>query len=511
MRAFHAINSLGIVEPNAENVDKLATFLGATASPPHDAWDTQMAERSNPPSLLHGLDKSILRRKRGKSTDQYGWTAEAARALLVGAGNMCTPLSDSAWMQVRPSLWAKLLSSTLLQLQQQQLEPLFAERQWALGLDNPTTRCVYSISEAMRQNPSLCAIQIDLENAFPTLSRAHAVRAMEHFQLEHTSMLARCILPPRTAWIAGTLQQVPPTHSGVVQGDPLSTALFALALRKCMEDAQRSMPPSARLVAYVDDCVLLVHPDEASTAWTALERELTAASLNIKTSKSRLWLQQHHPCDVPPLSTIVAAHPDTRGLHLVGIRATSWEDTPLACQPLFKNICRLLQPSWTGVKLCAPRYMLQLTMSRAVPIQATLVLANAAQIVVEDMLRTVTGSLVLNRQTQLAFAPPHAGGLGIPFLPTTACTARYAALWQLQQPDDAGSFASHFANHSSYPRVTGCQGTQAHPANDLSLFSNTPERVCKRMCKIDMWRESMWGLFPATMQPSHTYGVPKTP
>eukprot|EP00971_Amphidinium_carterae_P156019 3093070-Amphidinium_carterae.1 len=46
---------------------------------------------------------------------------------------------------------------------------------------------------------------------------------------------------------------------------------------------------------------------------------------------------------------------------------------------------------------------------RAVPIQATLVLANAAQIVVEDILRSVTGSLVQDWQAQLAFAPLHAG------------------------------------------------------------------------------------------------------
>eukprot|EP00971_Amphidinium_carterae_P302735 6015435-Amphidinium_carterae.1 len=34
-----------------------------------------------------------------------------------------------------------------------------------------------------------------------------------------------------------------------------------------------------------------------------------------------------------------------------------------------------------------------------------MILANAAQLVVEDMLRTVTGSLVLDWQAQLAFAP----------------------------------------------------------------------------------------------------------
>eukprot|EP00971_Amphidinium_carterae_P341975 6481082-Amphidinium_carterae.1 len=234
-----------------------------------------------------------------------------------------------------------------------------------------------------------------------------------------------------------------------------------------MEDAHSSMPPSARLVAYVDDCVLLVHPDEASAAWAALERELPAASLSIKASKSRLWLQQHHPCDAPPLSNIVAAHPDTRGLHLVGIRATSWEDTPLPlgmpafvqehlsdalptnCKPDHEPVYQLLVyfARHLAVSLFTHHF-------RAVPIQATMVLAKAAQMVVEDMLSTVTGSMVMDWQVQLAFAPPHAGGLGILFLPTTACVARYAALWQLQQPDDAGSFASHFASKEA-PVILG--------------------------------------------------------
>eukprot|EP00971_Amphidinium_carterae_P063367 1254079-Amphidinium_carterae.1 len=107
---------------------------------------------------------------------------------------------------------------------------------------------------------------------------------------------------------------------------------------------------------------------------------------------------------------------------------------------------------------------------RAVPIQATLVLANAAQIVVEDMLHTVTGSLVLNWQSQLAFAPPHAGGLGITFLPTTACIACYAALWQLQQPDDAGFFASHFANIEA-PTILGHFAAQ----HGFSLSRHIPD------------------------------------
>eukprot|EP00971_Amphidinium_carterae_P240019 4765165-Amphidinium_carterae.2 len=42
------------------------------------------------------------------------------------------------------------------------------------------------------------------------------------------------------------------------------------------------------------------------------------------------------------------------------------------------------------------------------------------------MLSMSTGSMVLDWQVQLASAPPHASGLGVPHIPTTACIARYA-------------------------------------------------------------------------------------
>eukprot|EP00971_Amphidinium_carterae_P100238 1982456-Amphidinium_carterae.2 len=79
MRAFHAISSPGIVAPTDANVQKLADLLGAAAHPQQATWAAQMTERSTPSRLMSGLDKTILRLKRGKSTDQHGWSAEAAR------------------------------------------------------------------------------------------------------------------------------------------------------------------------------------------------------------------------------------------------------------------------------------------------------------------------------------------------------------------------------------------------------------------------------------------------
>eukprot|EP00971_Amphidinium_carterae_P209227 4150613-Amphidinium_carterae.1 len=83
---------------------------------------------------------------------------------------------------------------------------------------------------------------------------------------------------------------------------------------------------------------------------------------------------------------------------------------------------------------------------RAVPIMATLPLAEAAQLVVEQMLQTITHSFLQDWQLRLANLPTHSGGLGVPYLPTLCCLARYASLWQLQQPTDTGRFALYFAD-----------------------------------------------------------------
>eukprot|EP00971_Amphidinium_carterae_P105228 2083839-Amphidinium_carterae.1 len=89
------------------------------------------------------------------------------------------------------------------------------------------------------------------------------------------------------------------------------------------------MPAGAVVRAHVDDAVLMVRPQDAPRAWKALKDGLSQACLCIKAPKCSIWLQQKHPCDCHPLSTITAACPDVRGLHLAGIRTTAWTEVPL--------------------------------------------------------------------------------------------------------------------------------------------------------------------------------------
>eukprot|EP00971_Amphidinium_carterae_P286757 5693333-Amphidinium_carterae.1 len=112
--------------------------------------------------------------KRNKAFDHHGWTAESARVLLGDArvwqcienwlthlaamecnesvlrtlhSCKCVPMRK-AQNGVRPilipTLWAKLISSSILQAQEEALVPLFRDKQWALGESNSTTKFVYA-------------------------------------------------------------------------------------------------------------------------------------------------------------------------------------------------------------------------------------------------------------------------------------------------------------------------------------------------------------------------------
>eukprot|EP00971_Amphidinium_carterae_P063711 1260884-Amphidinium_carterae.1 len=155
-----------------------------------------------------------------------------------------------------PTLWAKLISSSILLAQEDALAPLFKNKQWALGESNSTTKFVYAVCEAMRQHPEHCSIQVDLENAFPCVDRAFLRETFRFYGLEHEHLLSRYISAPRTPWFAGDDQPLHAIHRGLIQGDPLSTSLFALALLRCTDLAAPRLPPDTDLRAYVDDAVL---------------------------------------------------------------------------------------------------------------------------------------------------------------------------------------------------------------------------------------------------------------
>eukprot|EP00971_Amphidinium_carterae_P131007 2595499-Amphidinium_carterae.1 len=160
-------------------------------------------------------------------------------------------------------------------------------------------------------------------------------------------------------------------------------------MEKTHTNGDHDIPPSARLVAYVHDCVLLTPPDEAPQAWACQKRALASASLTSKASKNRLWLQQqHHECDVHPLSTDCCSAPRHAGIAFSGHVGHSMD----------------------GSSATLGHAGIYTTFARS-PF-----LANAAQVVVEDRLSTLTRSTVLDWQVNLASAPPHAGGLGIPLV-----------------------------------------------------------------------------------------------
>eukprot|EP00971_Amphidinium_carterae_P029499 580791-Amphidinium_carterae.4 len=90
MKAFHAINSLGLALTSDCTRDTVHKLLGSTlpsAEVPPEAteWRSVMLDHSFESAPLIGLSKSLLRMKRNKAFDHHGWTAESARILLGDA------------------------------------------------------------------------------------------------------------------------------------------------------------------------------------------------------------------------------------------------------------------------------------------------------------------------------------------------------------------------------------------------------------------------------------------
>eukprot|EP00971_Amphidinium_carterae_P204815 4064841-Amphidinium_carterae.1 len=90
MKAFHAIQSLGLAPNNDSTRHTVHKLLGSTlpadeVSPEATEWRTVMLDHSFEAAPLAGLSQSLLRMKRNKAFDHHGWTVESARVLLSDA------------------------------------------------------------------------------------------------------------------------------------------------------------------------------------------------------------------------------------------------------------------------------------------------------------------------------------------------------------------------------------------------------------------------------------------
>ena len=125
-------------------------------------------------------------------------------------------------------------------------------------------------------------LQVDVENAFNTVSREAVLRVL--------TTRAPGLLP----WVAASFQPAPlfwgdhvvMSTNGVQQGDPLGPLLFAAALGPILD----RLPPGCLLAKwYLDDGVLMGPRDALARSFAFLKEEFAAVGLRVNAGKSTLW------------------------------------------------------------------------------------------------------------------------------------------------------------------------------------------------------------------------------
>ncbi len=198
---------------------------------------------------------------------------------------------------IRPILLSPVLRRYALQGVVKALQEHVAEAvgplQFGVGTSGGAEAALLAVRLAMLDHEKV-AIALDTAAAFQNVSRGAAFAAAD----EHLPQFA----PFLRAWYSrgaehlwrddeGTTHAVP-AAGGFDQGDPLAPLAFSLATRGLLEDTLRQLrefAPSAVLVAYLDDCTVVVPREHALRAWAVVCRNWAAAGLRLNQSKCGAW------------------------------------------------------------------------------------------------------------------------------------------------------------------------------------------------------------------------------
>ena len=155
-------------------------------------------------------------------------------------------------------------------------------------------KIVHAVDLALKANPEWSVVQLDVVNAFNTISRELIYEEVKH----HAPFL---LAPFLARYGRHTKLQVRGfsesllSSSGVQQGDPLGPALFALALNAILRDARAADTNGVfrriLALAYLDDLVLCGRPDDVAAALALIQETAAKLRANVvfNAKKCRLW------------------------------------------------------------------------------------------------------------------------------------------------------------------------------------------------------------------------------
>ena len=183
-------------------------------------------------------------------------------------------------------------------------EPLnaFLEPQQLCLSSGGAHKLVNSVRMMSEANPNFIVVKLDFRNAHNEISRAAIIEELEtEPSLQHLAWLAAVVLAPHTGLEAGGalwgLQ-----GEGEVQGDPLASACFAVAIQRDVRALDKRMAAFGGMAKFGNDDGYIVGPPEK--VFQALEEFSNnvrqRCSLHLQESKTEVFAWGELPAVTPP-------------------------------------------------------------------------------------------------------------------------------------------------------------------------------------------------------------------
>jgi hypothetical protein len=205
------------------------------------------------------------------------------------------PDSTPTAPKVRPiaigSIFANLAGKLLMRhpTVKQKLRDQLGAREFA-GMSAGPETFVHSVVLARLADPSLATLSIDFHNAFGTIPVQEALEVLERMMPELVPMAQFLMSDKRELVFSDILGTELRVHAeeGVLQGNPLSGAIFSLFLHDLLSPLTAEFPDVWH-PGYYDDRVALASP-ERLVAWFKRLNELLPSLMKVQKRKTKMLL-----------------------------------------------------------------------------------------------------------------------------------------------------------------------------------------------------------------------------